>query len=196
METKRLRIYQDSDIDGPREWDNLGEIVGHCKSYKLYDVKNPYSGEGGSHLEDFKLYLKDKNLKLDDVVYLPVYAYIHSGVTINTTGYSCTWDSGQVGYIYVSKEKIRNEYSISKVTSKWVDKIEGYLNNEIETFAQYIEGDVYSFSVEEWDPTPGVGWVVTDSCAGFYGTDWDTNGIKDYIPNDLVGELEDIEVSW
>ena len=120
----------------------------------------------------------------------------NSGVTINTKGYSCPWDSGQVGYIWVSKEKRRNEYSISRVTSKWVDKIEEYLNNEIETFAQYIEGDVYSFSVEEWDPTPGVGWVVTDSCAGFYGTDWDTNGIKDYIPNDLVGELEDIEVSW
>lgn len=196
METKRLRIYQDSDCDGPREWDNLGEIVGHCKSYKLYDVKNPYSGEGGSHLEDLKIYLKDKNLKLDDVVYLPVYAYIHSGATINTKGYSCPWDSGQVGYIYVSKEKIRNEYSISKVTSKWVDKIEGYLNNEIKTFAQYIEGDVYGFTVEEWDPTPGVGWTVVDSCCGFYGTDWETNGIKDHIPNELHEELENIEIEW
>lgn len=196
MKTKRLKIYQDSDIDGPREWCNLGEIVGHCKSYKLYDVENPYSGEGGSHLEDFKLYLKDKNLKLSDVVYLPVYAYIHSGVTINTTGYSCPWDSGQVGYIYVSKERVRNEYSISRVTSKWVEKIEGYLNNEIETFAQYLEGDVYLFQIEEWDPTPGVGWVHSDSCGGFYGSDWDTNGIKEYIPEEFHKDLEDIEISW
>jgi hypothetical protein len=41
---------------------------------------------------------------------LPVYLYDHSGLTINTTGFTCPWDSGQIGWIYASHEQVKAEY--------------------------------------------------------------------------------------
>ena len=40
-----------------------------------------------------------------DAVILPLYLYDHSGITMNTTGFSCGWDSGQVGFICISKKR-------------------------------------------------------------------------------------------
>jgi len=39
-----------------------------------------------------------------DFYWLPIFKYQHSGVRYNTTGFSCPWDSGKFGYIYISKE--------------------------------------------------------------------------------------------
>ena len=47
-------------------------------------------------------------------VILPVYMYDHSGVTINTGGFSCGWDSGQVGWIYCEKKKLLEETGYKK----------------------------------------------------------------------------------
>ena len=48
-------------------------------------------------------------ISLQAYVLLPLYLYEHGGMTMNTRGYSCSWDSGQVGFIYASKETFRNE---------------------------------------------------------------------------------------
>lgn len=40
----------------------------------------------------------------DILLSLPVYIYDHGGITINTTGFSCRYDSRQVGIIYMTKE--------------------------------------------------------------------------------------------
>ena len=44
-----------------------------------------------------------------DYILLPLYLYDHSGITMNTTGFSCSWDSGQVGFIYASKARFKEE---------------------------------------------------------------------------------------
>ena len=40
-------------------------------------------------------------------VILSLYLYDHSGITMNTTGFSCPWDSGQVGWIYADADCIK-----------------------------------------------------------------------------------------
>ena len=47
---------------------------------------------------------------LPDCVLLPLYLYDHSGITMNTGGFSCPWDSGQVGWIFADGNAIRREY--------------------------------------------------------------------------------------
>ncbi len=42
-------------------------------------------------------------------VILPLYLYDHSGITMNTSGFHCNWDSGQVGWIYASKKTFIDE---------------------------------------------------------------------------------------
>lgn len=54
-------------------------------------------------------------------------------------------------------------------------------------------GDVYGFIIEESED--GEEWDETDSCWGFYGTDFETNGMLDYIPEELHGELRNFDLS-
>jgi hypothetical protein len=105
-------------------------------------------------------------------VWLPLYLYDHGGITMSTGRFSCPWDSGQVGFIYVSKEKVRKEYGWKYVTTKRAEQVARYLTGEVETYAQYLEGRVYGFITEIFNPTTDK-WEEGDSCWGFYGQDYE-----------------------
>lgn len=142
--------YDDWPID-PREWDNLGTIVcWHCH-YNLGDKHN------FNDPEDFQDFLKE-----NPAVVLPVYMYDHSGITLNTTGFTCLFDSSQVGYIFVTLEKIRTEYGVKSVSQKIRKRVEGYLVGEIAEYSQYVEGDIYGFHVKDNEGN------CIDACGGFY----------------------------
>lgn len=70
-----------------------------------------------------------------------------SNITMNTTGFSCPWDSGMVGFIAVDKAKVREEYGWQLLTRKRIQQIEGYLKGEVETYNQFLSGDVHGFRV-------------------------------------------------
>ena len=107
----RVEIVYDTDPIDPREFSNLGTMVCAHSRYTLGDVQvgdkfidgKPYFPD----VESLKDYIQNNK---HDIVSLPLYLYDHSGLTINTTGFSCPWDSGQVGYIYVTYEKLRSYF--------------------------------------------------------------------------------------
>lgn len=162
-----LKIIQDSYPESPREWDNLGTMYCEHSRYNLgdKDAEDPRDDEG--------------NLP-KDILYLPLYLYDHSGITMNTTGFSCPWDSGCVGIIYVSKETIKKEYGWKVLTKARREKILEYLKNEVEVYDQYLTGDVWGFQVVEYDEEDNYE-QETDSCWGFYGSDPTTNGMADHL---------------
>lgn len=174
---KVLNIYQDNDnINDPREWDNLGTMICNHKRYSLGDKHEFDFNEYNNWDEAEKAIEKEYKT----AIILPLYLYDHSGQTIRTTPFSCKWDSGQVGFIIISKETIRKEYNVKRINQKLIDRVTQYLINEVETYDQYITGDVYWFEV-----TDNEGERI-DSCSGFYGDDFKTNGLCDYISEDLV----------
>jgi hypothetical protein len=114
---------------------------------------------------------------------------------MNTTGFSCGWDSGQVGHIYVSLEKIREEYSCKRVSKKMRERIEGYLKGEVETYDKYLTGDVYGFNIVREDEDGEE--VHIDSCWGFYGYDdpyMTEEVIKGAIQYDIENNPEQLDL--
>lgn len=107
---------------------------------------------------------------------LPLYLYDHSGITISTSPFSCPWDSGQVGIIYITKKKIVEEYGWKKLGKNKRKKIIEYLVNEVECYDQYLTGDVYGFRAIELDED-GDELEELDSCWGYFGRDWKENGL-------------------
>ena len=98
----KVEIEYDNDPENPRtEWDNLGTITCSPRSRE-------YLGEKNMDVEEMEEIFNNKK----EYISLPVYAYIHSGTCLNTTGFSCPWDSGQSGIIYVSHAKIREEFGV------------------------------------------------------------------------------------
>lgn len=191
-----IKIYK-STGGSPRDWDNLGIIA--AKNFNADEsISDPvdWLAEklGLSEMALVRLENKlgvqrysnkfrealEARFKLEYVV-LPVYKYEHSGIKLSTTPFSCRWDSGQLGYIYATKEQIRANWSIKRITAKVIEDTFEWFRNEIETFSLYVQGEVYGFDIED-DNGENV-----DSCGGFYGQDWDTNGILDHIDFEAYG---------
>lgn len=175
-----INVYYDTDPESPRNWEPLGHIVYKNRSYILGDesIDDPVDWLAGMlGLEEEQVErIADKlgvpyhsNPMLQnlfsrlskDFIALPVYSYIHSGVTISTGSFGCPWDSGQSGVIYVSKEKVREDYGVKRISPKLLTNVLEILEGEIETFDQYLTGEVYGFQVE--------GDVCDDSCWGYFG---------------------------
>jgi hypothetical protein len=169
-----LNIYQDTDPGNPRkEWDNLGTMVCFHSGYKLGDDNHGFSDP--TELMEY--------LKVTPHVALKIYAYEHGGITITASPmaamrypFTDPWDSGILGIIFITHEKIRKEYGWKYITATRAKQIRGYLENEVETYDQYLTGQVYGF-----DLTCNQCGESLESVWGFYGYDWKTNGIKEYV---------------
>lgn len=187
-----IRTFYDESPESPRSWDNLGTMVCFHRRYGLGD-EHEYRHQDYNGWDE----MKEAIIKNEKVgVILPLYLYDHSGITMNTTGFSCGWDSGQVGFIFISKEKIRKEYGIKRITKEWIEKIEGYLKGEVETYDQYLRGDIFGYRVYKVTEC-SLGCEheeELDSCWGYYGEesclDEAESIVKYYTDNEVVPDTE------
>jgi len=85
--------------------DKLGQVIAKDDPAWLWEMveEELSSGEFLGIVED-----------LGKHVILPLYLYDHSGITMSTSVFSCPWDSGQVGWIYASKQKFIDETGYSE----------------------------------------------------------------------------------
>ena len=171
-ERYKLEIFDDLDPTNPREFDNLGTMVCFHSRYILGDETNLKSSDFSSweELESY-LYKIEKAL-----IVIPIFMYDHSGLSVNTTGFSCPWDSGQIGFIYASKERIRKEYSCKRISKNLKEQVRELLCSEVSLYNDYLSGNVYSFTLTDKEKDEEL-----DSSSGFYGTDYIENGIFDYV---------------
>lgn len=158
-------IYHDDFSGNPRkEWDNLGFMTCFHGRYNLGD---DHGFESPEELEEF--------LDSEEVISLPLYLYDHSGITMSTRPFSCPWDSGQVGHIYVTKEQVRIEYGWKRITKKRYREIEDRLRSEVKIYDQYLTGQVYGYVIFDRHGEE------LDSCWGFYENDYMKDRINDMM---------------
>lgn len=167
-----LKIYQDEYAESPRTaWDNMGKMICFHGRYNLGDKHNIDHNDYNSF--DHMI----KKVVGKDGIYLPLYLYDHSGITMSYKPFSCRFDSGQVGFIYMSKEDIIREYG--EFTEENKQKALNCLISEVETYDQYLTGEIYSFELVEIE-TCNLGHNYErqiDSCSGFYGYDHEKSGL-------------------
>lgn len=148
-----LKIVSDDDAQPPDDCDDAGAflVAGHSDCWipppGMKDERSPEAW-----LERFE----DTHWKY------PIEAYIHSGVVLARS--SCggfpdrRWDvSNPVGFVFLSKEEWKTRDS--KKANKYCDSL-------IETWNQYLSGDVWGYVVEHEES----GWE--DSCWGFMGDEY------------------------
>jgi hypothetical protein len=102
-----IKVMPDDTAESPREWDNLGVMACWHRRYNLGDVQPK---------EDPAEWLKE-NAPEGSVV-LPLYLMDHSGISISTGSFGDRWDSGQVGWIVATPEKIREAFMVKRITAK------------------------------------------------------------------------------
>jgi len=94
------------------------------------------------------------------VITLPLYLYDHSGITMRTTPFACRWDSGQVGYVYVDRATILQEYGGIRLTPDLQQRAIRCLTAEVEAYNAYIEGNIVGYHISK-------NGTYLDSCWGF-----------------------------
>ena len=183
---KTLEIYQDECPDSPRNWDNMGTMICFHGRYDLGD-KHEYKS---NHYDSWDEMENDIIENEDVAIILPLYLYDHSGITISTSPFGCRWDSGQVGFIIVSRETLRRKYGVIRITKKVIEKATKVLLGEVETYDQYLTGDVYGyklFNIVKCDLGHEHKEEI-DSCWGFYGDNFDENGLFDHVGEEFFSK--------
>ena len=164
-QNQKLEIFYDETPMSPRtNFDNLGTII--TKQNNRYTI-------GDIQVNDIDEYLKEYDIGL----ILPVFMLDHSVLLLSTRDFNDKWDSGQCGFIFVTKEKLKEEYSVKKIGKKTLEKAKSVLESEIKTYSSYVNGEVFGYKITEQkdNETKDI-----DSCWGFYG---DSDQIFDHIEN-------------
>lgn len=178
----KLTIYRDEDTPSPREDDNLGKMVCWHKRYQLGDSHNYDTPQDFEESDEYK----------DSIVCLPLYLYDHSGIVISISPFIgrevySEWDSGQVGYIYATKERVHNLLNIepSEENQGIVAKI---LSDETELYNSFLQGDTYGFTLIDHDGSE------IEQMGGFIGEiETVIPQMKEFLPNEYVGLIEQLE---
>jgi len=153
-----LRIRYDENAESRREdTDNLGTMACWHNRYELGDTQPS---------EQPSDWFKD-NVTAGCIA-LRLYLYDHSGIQISTEPFNCRWDSGQIGWIFVTPAKLKKELGDS------VDhgKVEDMLRDEVKVYDLCQRGQCWGYEYGE------------DSCWGFVGEDLKETGLMDHIPRE------------
>lgn len=174
-----IEIHVDNDPPNPADWDNLGKIA--------YLRRSRYA-LGYEAISDTEMEQLATKIKRGEYIGLPVFSYVHSGSTIRAAEanpFSCPWDSGQSGYVFVEKAKALKEYGRKKMSAKLRKQILAVLTAQVEEFDQYLQGDVYFYVVRK-------GGDIVDTCGGIYGQEQAEKEAKEFIDAESKAEKERI----
>jgi hypothetical protein len=158
-----LTIQYDEYPESPFEdWDFPETFGIDMSNHK--DYKKPFCAECPVSVSDFIEYQRNpktvyseeektafKQFK-EEYLWEYVYLYDHGGRTVNTTGFSCRWDSGTAGLVYITRK-------VAAAEQLPVD----YLVDQVQLLDWVLQGTCYSFRITNNDG------VVLGSCSGYWG---------------------------
>ena len=123
--------------------------MGNCKDFSDPEEVREYVKKTGSLL-------------------FPLYMYDHGGIVLSMDNcrypFNDPWDAGQLGYILVDREKALKELGKKRMTRKLKKRITEIISAEVDTYNQYLSGEIYGYVIEKENEQ-------IDSCWGFYGID-------------------------
>jgi hypothetical protein len=196
----RLKIEPDDDLENPRT------AYDDCYGHMITWHRNYNFGEG-HNFTDPDDFLEQVNLK--EVFWLPIFLLDHSGLRMSTGNFHDPWDSGQVGWIYITKEEVRQWYQVKRITKKIAKQAVEMLKLQIEVYDQYLSGDVYFVQVTKmpegveepedlddrpsWERSKLLDELYSEDVAasgGYYGSDMLENGIiHDILDDEALAAL-------
>lgn len=149
-----VKICSDPDPSDPRkEFDHVSTLACWHRRSRLGDRQIV-----GMSADELREEVGEEILAI-----LPLYIYEHGGITMSTGAFSDAFDSGQVGWGYVTKrqaEKLGTPPEGGESLQAYHERV---IREEVAEYDQYLTGQVYGYVVEDEDGDE------LDSCWGFYG---------------------------
>lgn len=149
----KIEIWHDPHSESPREWLTDSKFYTWHRRYcspDNHDIREPMMAPPA------------------DSIGIKVWMYDHSGhcyAAADENPFHCPWDSGQVGWIFISRADARKRLGVQRLMKKHVDQIRDQLISEVNIFSEYVNGEIYGFTIFDKDGDE------IDSCGGYYGSD-------------------------
>ena len=153
--TVELHLDDDGDQESPLEWNEWLIWANFERNYTSH-----------SEYADPEEAMADA--KENGYLIFNLYRFEHGAVAYKvgeSNPFSCPWDSGQVGYVFVDKAKARKEWMWQRISKKRLDQLEQTVRNICETFSAWANGEIYGYIVRDADDE------ILESCWGYYGGD-------------------------
>lgn len=181
----RIKVTADSYVSSPREDDNLFVFAFYGKV--MGDATEKPRKEDYNSIEELTAAIEKH---FDACMVVPIYCYDHSGISISTAPFGCRWDSGVCGFAILTKETCKSELIDAHGKQRFTPKLralaERILEGEVETYNNYINGEVYDYTIECID---GSDPDFDESCGGFYGYEHDKSGLTEYAQNAIECDI-------
>ena len=166
----------DPEATNPRELDNLGTIlITPNKSQwvanrdSAVDTSIPLGKNPHEHWEN----LRREQLKLkesDIAIAYPVTKYEHGAISLSL-GYKSGFDYTVSGFIYVTKEQVRECYGVKRITKGILEQAKNCMQSELDMLSSWLNGDCYGWYIKEYAlDDDGLDWEeadTLDSCWGY-----------------------------
>ena len=112
----------------------------------------------------------------------PLYMYDHGGVVLSLSPFSCPWDSGQIGFVAMTKDHVKEFFGDSM---PWRlkdrrEKVVKFVEETLAEYTAYLNGEVYQYAIQ------ADGEIVA-GCGGYIGE----VGMK-ALKKDAAAEMNDI----
>lgn len=158
-----IKIQYDEDYESPNDW-------GNDNVFLVYDHRQFNVRVNGFAPEYIVKAMQNKEKTFDGYYYFPVFAYIHSGISLslckNYYPFTCNFDTSFAGFALVKRGK--GMYTR--------DKAYKAAESLISTWNKYLSGEVFGYTSEY------------GSCWGYYGTD-----SIPYMIEEAKGEIDQAE---
>lgn len=128
--------------ESPRDDNNLSIMLFKHNDYNLPWENNDISKYAQTIGELKQLAINEG--AIEDTIFI-VEAYIHNGIKLNAyknLNKNCCWDTSIIGIMYTTKDKI-------KEVGTPIHKINDVMLEELSMFNQYLEGEIYTYSLYE-----------------------------------------------
>ncbi|MHB8994520.1 MAG: hypothetical protein ACYC63_04645 [Armatimonadota bacterium] len=146
-----VEVSHDDWGESPRQWSNVGHMVCFHGRYDLGDEQDEYRHQdyrGWGEMES--QILKDN----PGALVLPLYLYDHGGLRMKIGSFHgllpqghAQFDSGQVGFIYATREDMVKEWGKRRCTPAVRAKALQYIENEVTVYDDYIQGNIWQYDV-------------------------------------------------
>lgn len=169
---KTVVIVHDEDPSNPRvDFDEMSTMAFFHGRYDLGDKDHGLSTDDFDNWGAMRDHIEKE---LGGVLIFPVSLYDHSGITVSIGEPTCPWDSGYIGFIFVTEETLKKEYPENTPREEVLKRAESVLRGELKIYDQYLRGSVYGVRVFDEKGEE------VDGCYGFFGFDHEESGLMDF----------------
>ena len=151
------RVEPDTSPQSPRDWCNLWHLCLSHKKYSIGDQDAAVDFKQFSSWDEVEDFLKTERKAC---CIEPVSMTDHSSISLYRGKPKDSWDSGTVGFAYVTEKDLVECYG-----EKWQSRLKDIYNAldmELEAYTQYLNGEVWCCIVRDRHGN------VVDSCGDFY----------------------------